>query len=257
MLLPFLFSYCFPDFKRRRNAESQKADQEHEPSGLDALASAAVLGDNLGESGEQSVGATTKHPRHRPGCTCIVCIQPPSGKGKHKPTCTCNVCMTVKRRFKTLMLRKKKRQSELEAEAAQKEQNDNLNESELNAMTGYPLHKHLSDNEGSHNRIQGDVAESSNSIDLNCHPQREEMQLEEPPISLMSLLQAANIENLMKQMTEQQASLGPCLLSPANGQSERHTPAENGFVASLGRVGDGRSDEALRAAQSLDRSSIS
>ncbi|MCL7044948.1 hypothetical protein MKW94_025430 [Papaver nudicaule] len=111
------------DFKMRRISTSNKACQEHEPSGLDYLATAAVLGNKTGEdtAGEPSVATTTRHPRHRPGCSCIVCIQPPSGKGpKHKPTCTCNVCMTVKRRFKTLMLRKKKRQSDKEAEIAQR-----------------------------------------------------------------------------------------------------------------------------------------
>ncbi|XP_024528328.1 B3 domain-containing protein Os07g0563300 isoform X1 [Selaginella moellendorffii] len=90
------------------------------PSGLDALATAAAFGDEKAAS-PPPPAATTKHPRHRPGCTCIVCIQPPSGKGpKHKPTCVCNVCLTVKRRFKTLMMRRKKRQSEREAETARK-----------------------------------------------------------------------------------------------------------------------------------------
>ncbi|TVU38411.1 hypothetical protein EJB05_11779, partial [Eragrostis curvula] len=74
--------------------------------GLDTLANLAILGE--GESLPSQ--PTTKHPRHRPGCSCIVCIQPPSGKGpKHKQTCTCNVCMTVRRRFRTLMLRREKR----------------------------------------------------------------------------------------------------------------------------------------------------
>ena len=41
--------------------------------------------------------------RDRPGCTCVLCMQPPSGKGKHKPTCIGNVCMTVKRWFKALL----------------------------------------------------------------------------------------------------------------------------------------------------------
>jgi len=83
--------------------------------GLDTLANLAILGE--GEALPASSQPTTKHPRHRPGCTCIVCIQPPSGKGpKHKQTCTCNVCLTVKRRFRTLMLRREKRQSEKEAE---------------------------------------------------------------------------------------------------------------------------------------------
>ncbi|XP_057814734.1 B3 domain-containing transcription repressor VAL2 isoform X1 [Cryptomeria japonica] len=90
-------------------------------SGLHTLANAVVLDENGNEP--PVIAQTTKHPRHRPGCTCIVCIQPPSGKGpKHKPTCTCNVCMTVKRRFKTLMMRRKKRQSEREAENARKRQ---------------------------------------------------------------------------------------------------------------------------------------
>lgn len=38
---------------------------------------------------------TTRHPRHKHGCTCIVCIQKPSGS-KHSTTCTCNVCLAVK-----------------------------------------------------------------------------------------------------------------------------------------------------------------
>lgn len=40
--------------------------------------------------------ATIRHPRHKHGCTCIVCVQPPSGT-KHKSTCTCNVCLAFKR----------------------------------------------------------------------------------------------------------------------------------------------------------------
>ncbi|KAG5248344.1 B3 domain-containing transcription repressor VAL [Salix suchowensis] len=93
------------DFKKRRVTGSHRPAQEHESS-----------------QSTTAVATTTRHPRHRPGCSCIVCIQPPSGKGKHKSTCTCNVCMTVKRRFKTLMMRKKKRQSEREAEIAQRTQ---------------------------------------------------------------------------------------------------------------------------------------
>ncbi|KAL2612433.1 hypothetical protein R1flu_024125 [Riccia fluitans] len=87
-------------------------------AGLEALAIAAAMGETGRVSTSPSSPArTTKHPRHRPGCTCIVCIQPPSGKGpKHKQNCVCNVCVTVKRRFKTLMLRRKKRLSEREAE---------------------------------------------------------------------------------------------------------------------------------------------
>ncbi|CAA7394673.1 unnamed protein product [Spirodela intermedia] len=89
------------------------AAAEGSSEGLDTLANLAILGEG-GESlpsSSSSQQPTTRHPRHRPGCTCIVCIQPPSGKGpKHKPSCQCNVCLTVKRRFRTLMLRKEKRQ---------------------------------------------------------------------------------------------------------------------------------------------------
>ncbi|XVE58914.1 hypothetical protein DITRI_Ditri05aG0001100 [Diplodiscus trichospermus] len=157
--------YAVGDLKKPKIVGSPQLALECEPSGLDALASAAVLGDKKGDVGESSIGATTKHPRHCLGCTCIVCIQPPSGKGKHKTTCTCNVCMTVKRRFKPLMLRKKKRQSEHEAEILQKD-NEHKDESELKETR--PDH---SEKEARQSRIQDEVAEtSSGQIDLNCHP---------------------------------------------------------------------------------------
>ncbi|KAG5233575.1 B3 domain-containing transcription repressor VAL [Salix suchowensis] len=179
------------DFKKRRNLESQKRFQEREPSGLDALATVAVSGDNLDDS---SVGATTKHPRHRPGCTCIVCIQPPSGKGKHKPTCTCNVCMTVKRRFKTLMLRKKKRQSEREAEISQKDYMDHKEESEMNGtMSHQVLHINNSDTEGNQSQKQIEKIETSGEkIDLNSHPNKEDMSLDVPGLSTLNLVDTAN-----------------------------------------------------------------
>lgn len=107
------------DPRKKKDGKGQKGVDVS--SGLDALANAATLGEKTTTS---SIAATTRHPRHRPGCTCIVCIQPPSGKGpKHKPTCTCNVCTTVKRRFKTLMMRRKERQSEIEAENTRKKHN--------------------------------------------------------------------------------------------------------------------------------------
>ncbi|XP_076957216.1 B3 domain-containing transcription repressor VAL1-like [Bidens hawaiensis] len=92
------------EYKKQKVTKDSETKQEG-PTGLDTLATMAVLGENGAERNEP----TTKHPRHRPGCSCIVCIQPPSGKGKHKPSCICNVCATVKRRFKTMMMRKKKR----------------------------------------------------------------------------------------------------------------------------------------------------
>ncbi|XP_062014868.1 B3 domain-containing transcription repressor VAL2-like [Rosa rugosa] len=203
-------SLSLKGLKKRRKIIEKKEAEEQEPSGLDALASAAILGDNVRDSGEQLVGATTKHPRHRPGCTCIVCIQPPSGKGKHKPSCKCNVCLTVKRRFTTMMQRKnEKRQLEREAENSQRKNdkhkdesevkgttsgdtalhmnhsaensqrnnNNHKDESEMNGTTSgdAALHRNHSSENGassSHSRTQADAAESSSArqIDLNCEP---------------------------------------------------------------------------------------
>ncbi|XP_078436565.1 B3 domain-containing protein Os07g0563300-like isoform X2 [Wolffia australiana] len=109
--------------KNKGKSESEAAALEA-AEGLDALANLAILGEDPLSSSQQQAAAetaatTTRHPRHRPGCSCIVCIQPPSGKGpKHKPSCQCNVCLTVKRRFRTLMLRKEKRLSEKDAAVA-------------------------------------------------------------------------------------------------------------------------------------------
>ncbi|KAG6751406.1 hypothetical protein POTOM_045942 [Populus tomentosa] len=230
------------DFKKRRNLGSQKRFQEPEPSGLDALATVAVLGDNLDDSGDPSVGATTKHPRHRLGCTCIVCIQPPSGKGKHKPTCTCNVCMTVKRRFKTLMLRKKKRQSEREAEISQKDKMDHKEESEMKGTVSHEvLHINNPDTEENQSQRQIEKPETSaGQIDLNCHPNREDMSLEIPGLSTMNLVDTANspLDNYIKQnglssfVWDQQG--GPAQQS---GESLRRL-SDEAFLASIGWTRD-------------------
>ncbi|XP_068495397.1 B3 domain-containing transcription repressor VAL1-like isoform X2 [Phaseolus vulgaris] len=167
------------DFKKRRSDEKSKSIQEHEASGLEALACAAALGENLVDTAESSAGATTKHPRHRPGCSCIVCIQPPSGKGRHKPTCTCNVCLTVKRRFKTLMLRKKKRQSEREAEAAQKDQVLQKEESDTNETSRDDATQLEKEVVGlSRSQAEGGESSAAGQIDLNSHPNREDMQVD-------------------------------------------------------------------------------
>ncbi|KAH7436185.1 hypothetical protein KP509_05G007100 [Ceratopteris richardii] len=101
-------------------------------SGLETLASIATAEGNNNDSMTSSATITTKHPRHRPGCSCIVCIQPPSGQGpKHKPNCDCNVCTMVKRRFQTLMLRRKKLQSERTAESAPQKNHPLLTDSSV------------------------------------------------------------------------------------------------------------------------------
>ncbi|KAL5580525.1 hypothetical protein UlMin_012967 [Ulmus minor] len=221
------------DLKKRRITGSQA--QEYEPSGLDALASAAVLGDNVGESSDPTLGATTKHPRHRPGCSCIVCIQPPSGKGKHKPTCTCNVCMTVKRRFKTLMLRKKKRQAERESESGQKENNQRKDKPETNGSSSQvpSLPVHDLEKEGNQSgTAQAEVIESTaGQIDLNADPNREDMQIDVPGLSMTGLVQAASgpSNNYMRQTGisslmydfEQLARLDSRLVKKSNGEGGR------------------------------------
>ncbi|KAL1545098.1 B3 domain-containing transcription repressor VAL1-like isoform X1 [Salvia divinorum] len=167
-LEPFVPSY--KDSKRRKVSEN-KMPKGGEPSGLDALATAAVLGDNISDITECSVGATTRHPRHRPGCTCIVCIQPPSGKGKHEPTCKCNVCQTVRRRFKTLMMRKKKRQSEREAEVTQAKDRASLKLELVREDIARDVKAGAMGKEA-------DMEESSKGqLDLNCDPHREDKML--------------------------------------------------------------------------------
>ncbi|KAL9462612.1 hypothetical protein AB3S75_000585 [Citrus x aurantiifolia] len=225
--------------KKCKIVESQRRDQQNEPSGLDALATAAVLGDYAGDSGEpSSVGATTtRHPRHRPGCTCIVCIQPPSGKGKHKPTCTCNVCMTVKRRFKTLMLRKKRRQSEREVEVAQKNHSDQMGDSEMNgSVKQESVPTSHTDNEISPTKSQAEVAESSSAqigLDLNCYPNREDMQPEESRVSIMTLDRVASVP-LEDCHPNGLASLSSCMLQQVNNGDHERLLSDEGFLASVG-----------------------
>ena len=200
-----------------------------------------------------TVATTTKHPRHRPGCSCIVCIQPPSGKGKHKPTCTCNVCMTVKRRFKTLMMRKKKRQSEREAEIAQIN-NDiwgprdeaevestsrlatpNLDPSESEAGLLLANESECRRSQSNNNLSSNKLSETGKGkIDLNCHPDRDDdLQVGGPNrVSMMSLLQVASLpletylkQNGLKSLAVQQCSSGSHVPQPqATGESEGPPP---------------------------------
>ncbi|XP_052175016.1 B3 domain-containing transcription repressor VAL2 isoform X2 [Diospyros lotus] len=232
------------DFKRRRMVMSHRPGQGHEPAGLDTLANAAVLGDNTMDPSPASVATTTKHPRHRPGCSCIVCIQPPSGKGKHKPTCTCNVCMTVKRRFKTLMMRKKKRQSEREAEIAQRnhfmwgtkdetEVDSTFRQAPLqgDASEGRDLLYNELQFRGQSSNLSHKLTETGKGqLDLNSDPEHSHSHAHQVPtrVSMMSLLQVASLplETYLKQngltslIYEQQGSSGSQSLPQATGESE-------------------------------------
>ncbi|RDX73195.1 B3 domain-containing protein, partial [Mucuna pruriens] len=180
---------CNSAVSKKMKAAKQDPDNAEALEGLDTLANLAILGE--GEALPASAQATTKHPRHRPGCSCIVCIQPPSGKGpKHKQTCTCNVCLTVKRRFRTLMLRREKKQSEKEAETTRKKQQQPhpqplpsseilLDEDSLpcsNTCDSSP-NQNKEGNDGSDddpNRIKSTASPFKGQIDLNIQPEREE-----------------------------------------------------------------------------------
>ena len=132
-------------------AEKEDPDSLEALEGLDALANVAIQEDGDAYASSSLHTTTTKHPRHRPGCSCIVCIQPPSGKGhKHKQTCTCNLCMTVKRRFKTLMLRREIKQSEKAETARQK-----LQQPEQSGDDDIQMFCDAGNSSSSHNLVNG------------------------------------------------------------------------------------------------------
>lgn len=216
------------DFKKQRTlANRNKLAEEHESASFNTLGNSATIGDDLSDMGG-AVATTTKHPRHRPGCSCIVCIQPPSGKGKHKPTCTCNVCMTVKRRFKTLMMRKKKRQSEREAEIAHRNQNNwgSKDESEVDSTMEQC---HLEKTNISTNKLAELPENGKGKLDLNCNPDREKSNHQgSTHVSMTSLVQVASLplETYLKQngltslVSEQQGSSGSHTLPQATREEE-------------------------------------
>ncbi|CAL0306301.1 unnamed protein product [Lupinus luteus] len=192
---------------------------EHKSSGLDASVKASILGDDAGDPDSTQVATTTKHPRHRPGCSCIVCIQPPSGMGKNKPTCTCNVCMTVKRRFKTLMMRKMKRQSAHETEADSISHLPPIDDLENEARVPDELDSMSQDH----------VAEAAKGqLDLNFQPGGEDMQARPKNVPMMSLPEEANLPpetNMNKNgitslISEEQTNSAPNVQAQTPNESE-------------------------------------
>ncbi|KAB2060497.1 hypothetical protein ES319_A10G022700v1 [Gossypium barbadense] len=179
-----LLPHCNPAASKKMKVAKQESENVDALEGLDTLANLAILGE--GGVLPASSQATTKHPRHRPGCSCIVCIQPPSGKGpKHKQTCTCNVCQTVKRRFRTLMLRREKKQSQKEADATRKKQQPSLPDKVVDdeplpcttsAGNSSPNQKKVvSENlDDDTNRLKSSSSPFKGQIDLNIQPEREE-----------------------------------------------------------------------------------
>ncbi|KAL1201818.1 B3 domain-containing transcription factor VAL3 [Cardamine amara subsp. amara] len=111
-----------------------------------------------------SSNTTTKHPRHRTGCTCIVCIQFPSGQGpKHDRCCSCVVCDTVKRRRRSLLLKREKKQLE-------KEENAHKELEQLNSDDDDELHQ-SANNSKNHERHNSPL---KSQIDLNFQPEKDE-----------------------------------------------------------------------------------
>ncbi|TYI59272.1 hypothetical protein E1A91_D10G024800v1 [Gossypium mustelinum] len=178
-----LLPHCNLAASKKMKAAKQESENVDALEGLDTLANLAILGEGGVLPASQ---ATTKHPRHRPGCSCIVCIQPPSGKGpKHKQTCTCNVCQTVKRRFRTLMLRREKKQSQKEADATRKKQQPSLPDKVVDdeplpcttsaGNSSLNPEKVVSENlDDDTNRLKSSSSPFKGQIDLNIQPEREE-----------------------------------------------------------------------------------
>ncbi|KAG9136861.1 hypothetical protein Leryth_024097 [Lithospermum erythrorhizon] len=250
---------------KKMRTSSHKADLAIESPCVSALGAAAAGCDIMSDTAATSVATTTKHPRHRPGCSCIVCIQPPSGKGKHKPTCTCNVCMTVKRRFKTLMMRKKKKQTEREAEIAQRRQFMLSRQEEIEvdsisrqgASHSEPLADKKSESElqlgcQSNHPTQESAEIENEQLDLNFQPVREELHAKSSRISMMSLLDEATLplEKYLKQnglaslACEQQGSSGSQVLPPVTVEHTIQIPEDHNLPGgAYEQEGDGELSE--------------
>ncbi|GMH30325.1 hypothetical protein Nepgr_032168 [Nepenthes gracilis] len=155
---------------KKQKAAKQDRYTSEVSEGLDTLANLAILED--ADSSPSSSQPTTKHPRHRPGCSCIVCIQPPSGKGpKHKPACACGVCLTVRRRFQTQSSRRERKQTKRETETVEKRSHGHLQLSN-NPEPGVDLSEGGSDDDPSR---RSTVLPFKGQIDLNIRPDREDL----------------------------------------------------------------------------------
>ncbi|XP_047331550.1 B3 domain-containing protein Os07g0563300-like [Impatiens glandulifera] len=138
--------------------------------GLDRLPNLAIL-----EEGEMMVPATTtqettKHPRHKVGCTCIVCSQPPSGGPRHKQNCECTVCQTVKRRFQTFMLRREKNKSDTEVETDTRTDQQQSIDEDINDKSG----DKVATEEEEIGKMICHISPLKGQIDLNSQPDKDE-----------------------------------------------------------------------------------
>ncbi|GMH05394.1 hypothetical protein Nepgr_007234 [Nepenthes gracilis] len=229
-----LLSTRNPSASKKLKAAKQDPSPLETLEGLDALANLAIREE--GDSVPSSSQTTTKHPRHRPGCSCIVCIQPPSGKGpKHKQTCTCNVCLTVKRRFQTMMLRRERKLSE-EAETAHQKGNQNpqslgnleraVDLSDCNSVGCSSPDQKATCTQGSDEdpSQRSSISPYRGQFDLNIQPERDE---ELSPVSdsagMLRLLQDATERYL-----QQQRQLHSDSSINTNGSQRESSPAQLG-----------------------------
>lgn len=115
---------------------------------------------------------TTKHPRHKLGCSCIVCCQPPSGGPKHLPNCSCKVCMMVKRRLQSMMFRRERNPTELKSVIQECKSQGNLR-SPKRSNSVVDLQE-----DNSKGYFDVDTGQAIVSvkcqIDLNCQPEQED-----------------------------------------------------------------------------------
>ncbi|XP_047954228.1 B3 domain-containing protein Os07g0563300-like isoform X1 [Salvia hispanica] len=177
VLLKQLLPAMNKDPRNKEESSERDADVSVAVEGHDTLANSTIQGEGKGliASSENR----TKHPCHRPGCTCIVCLQPPSGKGtKHGPSCDCGVCTPLRFRFRTLMERLEKKQTEPSSSS----QNSHEKELDVDACVGsstvksslnveeVPSPSHVEEPKG---RISS-ASPLKGQIDLNIQPEREE-----------------------------------------------------------------------------------
>ncbi|XP_027111695.1 B3 domain-containing protein Os07g0563300 isoform X2 [Coffea arabica] len=160
---------------KKIRAPKQDPDSVEALEGLDALANLAIQE----KSGSfQASQATTKHPRHKAGCSCIVCIQPPSGKGpKHKQPCDCIVCKSLKRRHKTMMLKKEKNLTEKIPETSDQMLNmQELPEQVPNGLVNKSPKEEVVSDEGCIDNPDEmcSALPFKGQIDLNIQPEKEE-----------------------------------------------------------------------------------
>ncbi|XP_051128420.1 B3 domain-containing protein Os07g0563300-like isoform X2 [Andrographis paniculata] len=149
-----------------KREESADADQDPDLIvALEAFDPPVLAIQDDGEGPHASSENRPKHPRHKTGCTCIVCFRPPSVRGsKHKQSCECVVCTSLRLRFKTLMEKEEKKQFKIEAESSL--QNSKPKNAQAQAQDA--------DKYTNTYTLKSSASSLKGKIDLNIQPEREE-----------------------------------------------------------------------------------